>query len=262
MYTIRKLEFEEISAFENLCLELPAFGAKIAASVRCYGLNHPGYSFWLGYDGSRPVRAMELHSHVLVIVGNGQMDDAVLADFIRGQDVWEIQSSYDQVLALQAQLGGTTDSSWFMEYTGSLPKAPEADIQESSDYPRIFSLLQTCNPFYQVHYTYESWSEDTIHRANRRETIPYLMMLSGQAVATGSVGSIGKKYATVSSVSVLPEFRHRGFGTMFTNFLTREILSDGKIPCLIASSDSVCRLYRQCGFAETRRWGQLFLKEM
>lgn len=261
MCSIEKLRPEEIGCFEELCWELPAFGAKMAASRRSYGLEDPEYSFWLCRCGSRPVRAMELHRGVLVAVGDAPMPQEPLALFILDKKIREVQSSFDQVCALRGYLGGTTDSSWFMYYTGKEAPAFSGRIEKAEDYPDYFRILQVCNPFYREHYTYPDWSEDAILRAERGETEFYVLRENDQVAATGSIGSMNGDFATVSSVSVLPECRHRGLGTQMTNYLVDRILKMGKVPCLIASSDAVCELYRRCGFVEIRRWGQLFLTE-
>ena len=48
----------------------------------------------------------------------------------------------------------------------------------------------------------------------------------------------------ITSVSVVPEFRRRGYGGRITSAVTRRILEKGKTPRMNAGYEEVVRLYR------------------
>ena len=63
----------------------------------------------------------------------------------------------------------------------------------------------------------------------------------------------------IGAVAVVPEHRHKGWGSYITRFLVQRIQAMGKTPRLVSGYDEVAELYRQIGFAPCGRWGELYL---
>ena len=87
----------------------------------------------------------------------------------------------------------------------------------------------------------------------------YQLEVDGAVIGTGSVASTDDECGVIGAVAVVPEHRHKGWGSYITRFLVQRIQATGKTPRLVSGYDEVAELYRQIGFAPCGRWGELYL---
>lgn len=58
-------------------------------------------------------------------------------------------------------------------------------------------------------------------------------------------------YALVSGVTTRPEAQRKGYAARLVSFLCRELLREGRMPCLFAKSPAALAMYLRLGFACT-----------
>ena len=245
--------------FKVACTLQRIFGAKNMASLRCYGLNSNEASFWIAYQQQKPIAGITLQNGVAAISSNGTIDTDELLDFCKQNNVKEIESCLEDIEKIYKRGIGEKDSSWFMEYLKKETPTNYIEMKSCHDLKDMFDVLQKSHPFYQEHYTFETWSKDVAKRTAANESEEYILEIDGEIIGCGSVGAIDEEVATVSSIAVVPEKRCHGYGSGITMFITKRILELGRKPVLIAGYDEVAELYVKLGFDKCGKWGELYL---
>ena len=246
--------------FYDACNIEPIFGSKCRTALRCYGSESAQAQFWLGLapDGQTSA-ALFLRNGVLVISCDNRIPAQELAQFIAQQPVREIDTNWDSCEALQAILGGTTESSYTMRYDKEAFTQGVLFPHSQADLPSVFRVLQQSHEYYRTHLLFEPWAQDMRQSLQKEAVELYEFHAGGKPVGTGCIVSQDEQVGVLAAVAVIPEQRHKGIGTGITKFLVNRILAKGKTPMLISGYDAVAELYRKIGFVETGRWGELYL---
>lgn len=255
---LKKLTQTEFPAFAQACAYERVFGSKAMTALRAYGLESEAHEFYLCAGPEGPDAALYLSGGVLVISSNGQADVEEIAALVRQKHVGEIDTNWPQCAALQAILGGVTESSYYMVYAGGPQAYTDPEIRPGV-LPDMFRVLQQSHEYYRTHLKYEFWAADLERKRDRGLAELYQLELDGKAVGTGSIASEDDECGVVAAVAVIPEYRHRGLGSRISRFLVGRIQQKGKTPRLISGYDEVAELYRKIGFVPCGRWGELYL---
>ena len=256
---LKKLtDYHQVPAFIQACGFEHVFGSKALTALRAYGLNDDRVRFYLCEENSAPTAAMYLMDGVLVVSACPSVDPAPVAELVRRESVGEVDTNWGQCAALQALLGGTTESSYYMVYRGGAINGSFPDIGPGS-LEASFSVLQRSHEYYRTHLRFDAWSADLRQKLDRGLMELYQLEVGGEVVGTGCIGSEDDECGVLAAVAVVPEFRHRGLGSRISRFLVKRILEKGKTPRLISGYDEVAELYRQVGFVPCGRWGELYL---
>lgn len=245
---------EGIPAFTRACARERIFGSKVLTALRAHGLESGDYRFWHCGDET----ALCLSGGVLVLSAADGFPMESVAQLTRQERACEVDTTLLHAQALQRELGGTLETSFFMEYRGGMPEASAA-VMAQGQLPVVFDLLQRSHEYYRTHLSYPSWSEGLLRQQSLGLSEVWQMEVNGEAVGTGSVLSEDEECGVVGAVAVPPECRHRGYATEISRFLTARILQKGKTPRLISGYDAVAALYRRIGYVEYGRWGELYL---
>ena len=247
-----------VPAFTEACGHEHVFGSKALTALRAYGLDDPKARFFLCTDGGDPTAALYLAGGVLVISAAPGAEAEPVARLVRDWGVGEVDTNWDHCRALQALLGGTTESSYYMVYRGG-PVEGDFPGMVPGDLGAVFDVLQRSHEYYRTHLDFDAWSGDLKKKLDGGLMELYQLERDGQVVGTGSIASEDGECGVVAAVAVAPEWRHRGLGACISRFLTRRILEKGKTPRLISGYDEVAELYRQVGYETCGRWGELYL---
>ena len=255
---LTRLTPDLIPAFTQACAHERVFGSRIMTALRTYGPEDARALFWLLLKDDSPAAALYLAGDVLSVSAAPEADPAPIAALVRQQAVHEVDTNWDQCAALQALLGGTTESSYYMVYRGDGVNDSFPDIGPGS-LEASFAVLQRSHEYYRTHLRFDAWSADLRQKLDRGLMELYQLEVDGEVVGTGCIGSEDDKCGVLAAVAVVPEFRHRGLGSRISRFLVKRILEKGKTPRLISGYDEVAELYRQVGFEPCGRWGELYL---
>ncbi|MFR4851832.1 MAG: GNAT family N-acetyltransferase [Butyricicoccus sp.] len=94
----------------------------------------------------------------------------------------------------------------------------------------VFDLLQRGHPYFRAHHAdFAPWAEEMARKQELGLAELFVMEAEGQLVGTGSIGA-GMTSGVITSVSVVPEFRRRGYGGRITSAVTRRILERARLP--------------------------------
>jgi len=100
---------------------------------------------------------------------------------------------------------------------------------------------------------------DELERSHRREIEQgtgrvYLLRQGDRVVATVKTTAETSSGAIITGVTTLPAFRRRGLATSLLVLLCRELLGEGKRPCLIYDNPEAGGIYRRLGFTDAGTW--------
>lgn len=253
-----RLMKDKISALTAVCACEHIYGSKIVTCLKTYGLEDARHHFYLCMEEDEVTAALYSDGGVLTVATNGAVDPKDVEEAARLEGVGEIECERSLCLTLQKSMGGTTEGSWFMVYRGD-PITMDASDMAPADLRNVLDVLQRSHEFYRTHYTFDTWSVDLQKKLDKGLIEVYQLERNGEVIGTGMIGSQDDECATVMSVAVVPEYRHRGLGTYITKFLTARIQQMGKTPRLMPGYDEVAELYRQVGYVECGEWGELYL---
>ncbi len=255
---VRLTDCEQVPAFVRACGCEHVFGSKALTALRAYGLEDDRIRFYLCGADCIPTAALYLAGGVLVVSACPEANLSPIAELIRREHVSEVDTNWGQCAALQAMLGGATESSYYMVYRGGDVEENFPDMKPGKP-ETVFSVLQRSHEYYRTHLTFDTWSADLTQKLNRGLMELYQLEVDGEVVGTGSIAAEDDECGIVAAVAVIPEFRHRGLGSRISRFLIKRIREKGKTPRLISGYDEVAELYRQVGFETCGRWGELYL---
>ena len=258
---IRPVTQQLLPLYNKACHFEHVLGSRSLTACRLYGLEHPAQEFFVSQDASGNVdAALHLNGDVLTVTGSTGPALEELAEMIRANGITEVDTTEQQALELQKLLGGEIESSFYMEYPAKVPpRHIPADIELTRDSMAVFKVLQQSHEYYLTHLVYEPWSKDLETRWDNDITRTVLLTVDGKPVGCGSMLSSDDEAGAIAEVAVIPEYRGHGYGSAISAWLTDYILQMGKKPVLISGYDEVAQLYRQIGFEETGRWGELYL---
>lgn len=244
--------------FQKGCAHERVFGSKALTALRAYGTDAPQARFYLCREADQITASLYLANGVLVVSASEQCDAAEIAALARREQVCEIDTNWAQCAQLQRLLGGTTESSYYMEYRGGAVQGTFDDMAPGEPCA-VFSVLQRSHEYYRTHLEFTGWLADLQRRLDKGLSTLYQLQIGGEVIGTGSIVSQDDRCAVIAAVAVVPEHRHRGYGAHISRFLTARILEMGKTPRLISGYDEVAALYEQIGFSAYGRWGELYL---
>lgn len=256
---IKELTNERRADFAAACRHDHVFGSKALTALAAYGYDSPAARFWVEYADEEPCAALYLAGGVLTLPSDCRAFTRELGAFTVANDVTEVDSCLEQCEALRALMGGTIESSYYMEYTGGTIDADFTGITADARLDEVFSILQRSHQYYRDHLKFEGWSQELSLKLGKGLMELVQLNLDGVPVGTGSIVSQDDETAAIAAVAVIPEYRGRGLGTRISQYLVNRVLALGKRPVLISGYDEVAELYRRVGFCETGRWGELYL---
>ncbi len=254
---ITKVDSSNINLFRSLCTAEHVFGSRAVTALMAYGTDHHVHKFFIAEAEGKKC-ALHLNGSVLTVIKDGEFGFEDIVDFTKQHEIHEIDSDWDLCEKLHGILGGFTESSYYMEYTGDVNGGDFADIKPAC-LRDVYSVLQQSHEYYRTHLKYEPWANHLEYCINSGLTKVYQLEKDGKPIGTGSIISSDDTHAAIAAVAVIPKYRLKGIGSYITKFLTDEIIKDGKKPCLISGYDEVAELYKKIGFVTVGRWGELYI---
>ncbi len=136
----------------------------------------------------------------------------------------------------------------------SLAEDP-AEIQQASveDVDDIFAFLQSI-PELRSLYASKQMIED---RISRNCGIHYLIRENGRIIAHANSTAECEETTMIGGVAVEPLARGKKLASQVVSALCRQILANGKLPCLFCSREEDHNLYTRIGFRYVGEWATL-----
>ena len=234
------------------------YGSKALTAMRAYGREDERAVFYTLVEDGEPSAALYLAGDVLTVSAAPETGAAEIAAFIRERNVHEVDTNRALCEALQKLLGGVTESSYYMVYRGGAVEEAFPDISVG-EAEKVFDVLQRSHEYYRTHLTFDTWADDLHQKWDIGLLELYQLTVDGEVVGTGCIVSEDEECGVIAAVAVVPEHRHKGYGSRISRFLVQRIQEKGKTPRLISGYDEVAELYRKIGFETCGRWGELYL---
>ena len=253
-----KVDTDNIQRYNSLCCAEHVFGSRSRSALAAYGPEHSIHKFWIVNENGLDAAALHLNGQVLTVVKKGTVGTEDIIALTEKFKICEIDCDWDLCETLHGILGGVTESSYYMEYKGGEITDDFSDIKPA-DLRDVYSVLQQSHEYYRTHLKYEPWADNLEKLSACGAAEVYQLERDGKPIGTGSIISRDDTHAAIAAVAVIPEYRLKGIGSYITRFLIKEILKDGKTPCLISGYDEVAELYKKIDFMPYGRWGELYI---
>lgn len=252
-----KVTPSNLEEFRLACGYEHVFGSRALTALAAYGYDHDVHKFWLSVE-DESVSAFHLNGSVLTVIKQADIGIDNILEIVKHYEIHEIDCDWDLCEKLHKVLGGYTESSYYMVYSGGTIKGSFDDIKPAC-LKDVYSVLQQSHEYYRTHLKYDPWAAHLESCIKTGLTEVYQLEKDGKTIGTGSIISQDDTHAAIAAVAVIPEYRLKGIGSYITKFLVKEILKSGKKPCLIAGYDEVAELYKKIGFVTAGRWGELYI---
>ncbi|MBR2503565.1 MAG: GNAT family N-acetyltransferase [Oscillospiraceae bacterium] len=255
---ITKVDSTNKERFISMCKAEHVFGSRALTALSAYGTDHNIHKFWIMTENGTDAAALHLNGQVLTVIKENMVGTDDIVALTREFEIHEIDSDWDLCEKLHAILGGFTESSYYMTYTGEEITEDFPDIKTAC-LRDVYSVLRQSHEYYRTHLKYDPWATHLESCIKAGCTEVYQLERDGKAIGTGSIISQDETHAAIAAVAVIPEYRLKGIGSYITLFLVKEILKKGKTPCLISGYDEVAELYKKIDFVTVGRWGELYI---
>lgn len=252
-----KVTASNIDEYKKACAAEHVFGSRALTALAAYGTEHDMHKFWLSVE-EESVSAFHLNGNVLTVIKSSDTDTEDVLEITKQYEIHEIDSDWDLCQKLHTLLGGYTESSYYMTYCGSEINGSFDDIKPA-DLHDVYSVLQQSHEYYRTHLKYAPWACHLENCMKTGLTQVFQLERDGKVIGTGSIISRDDTHAAIAAVAVIPEYRLQGIGSYITKYLVKEIMKQGKTPCLISGYDEVAELYKKIGFSPVGRWGELYI---
>lgn len=127
-----------------------------------------------------------------------------------------------------------------------IEKAEISDLKELNDF--ICSVEDM--------YT-EDYIETKTKQLKEKNTRIYFIKQDDKIVSTTSTGIETSFLAMVCGTCTDVNYRNQGLATLMTYTLSKELVNEGKIPCLFYSSEVAGRIYKKIGYEIDANWSML-----
>ena len=233
--------------------------------IRC-GLSAHYHEVWVqsNEEGIWTALIRSFFDHfILYVPQQGGEDMEELGSFLRFSDPLSVSGARPVIRQIQPFLSGFAEEvSQLMilhddeklelppEYDDLSAAALTLDTASMEDAPEIGALLFGTEVFGQ---NYDSAAEVTAGILSRMGSggIRHIVLrLHGRIVSHANTTAETSQYALISGVTTQVNCQRQGFAGHIVSFLCRQLLSEGRWPCLFCKSPAAFSLYRKLGFVE------------
>lgn len=123
--------------------------------------------------------------------------------------------------------------------------------EEEAD--KAFAFIQTI-PEIRGLYTSRQMIYD---RIRQKKGTHYALLKEGEVIAHANSAAASEHTVMIGGVAVAPAYRRQGMAGRLVSRLCRDILGQGKMPCLFCDSEEARGLFCSLGFRKAGMWGTL-----
>jgi len=213
-----------------------------------FGINRPGLFFHCARSRNGILALTAVRDGVCHIAASGGADFKALAGFVA-----LIPGLFQAIggASSMAPLGGG-DKKHFLIMRKAGPAAPRGDfdiVEAQGELLRGTHALLSANGFpvgsYDGYYAARFYS--------RREDYGrvYALISESRVCSTASVVAKGERLAMIGGVATAADCRGRGYASALVAYITKELISEGKTPCIACDNPVALSVYQGCGFEKT-----------
>ena len=233
----------------------------IIGDVENYGFETDFQDVWFQMNDDKIVAVMLRYYKSLIIYSyeNDYNIDEMI-DHINSLDIKEISGKkivIDRLLTKYKDFKKSKETQFC-----SLKTLKEIDVLNLKDNKiekAEMSDLKDLNDFIcsvEDMYT-EDYIETKTKQLKEKNTRIYFIKQDDKIVSTTSTGIETSFLAMVCGTCTDVNYRNQGLATLMTYTLSKELVNEGKIPCLFYSSEVAGRIYKKIGYEIDANWSML-----
>lgn len=241
--------------------------------LKKYGIENPHLTVWFDSEadegensGNKEIccTALKYYEGLQLFDAVGNMNPEETAKLIRGLNSHIVSSTVDVIEKLYPLL----QDSYEMEqgYVTEMLHFPSGQISEEvrpakiEEYDEIARLICS-DEGVGGHYRPEELKEQLIARLGEGMGRNYVLVREGEILCHAATYAELDNLAVISGVITREDQRGKGIGTLAVSKLCKELLKEGKKPCLFYYTKQAEAFYRKIGFEAGTGWAKLVLRK-
>lgn len=225
--------------------------------IDSYGYNNYFFSIWAQIDTLNKIRGVLVkYFDTLIFYSKDKYNIIEFANLINELYYNEISGKEEVLLELEPYL----DFSRKRVVNFSVLNKAQMLKQYRNDLSvkRIrFGKISKIAKLYEVIDEFETPTVQSI-KNGLKSGRGYCIEVNRQVVAMAKSTSENSTHAMVVGVATHPNYRNKGYATKCMVRLCRNLLKEGKQPCLFYDNEAAGRVYRKLGFTEVGRWSMYY----
>ena len=249
-----------------LCRE-EALNLPMIGDLKRFGTESAFSEFWVQTSDAGRWHAVirRFFDHYVVHAPDPQTDMEELRAFLMFSPVASVSGREKEIRILTEGMPGVLEFSVSMNLPGDaclgdlattppdsgqharpVPEhATEADVDE------LGALIFETEAFRRNYRNAREVAEGIRSRLRSGGVRHLVLRVDGRIVSHANTTTETDGYALISGVTTRPEAQRRGHAAVLVSFLCRELLREGRMPCLFAKSPEALALYQRLGFVKT-----------
>ncbi|MCC0785057.1 GNAT family N-acetyltransferase [Clostridioides sp. ES-S-0108-01] len=253
--TLEKEFWQYVSHEESLNLFIIGY-------VENYGFSSHSQDIWFQLkDGNITSIILKNKSTLIIYSLKNNFDIGEMKNHIKGLDVESISGKkcvIDRLIREYKDFYEKLDNKFCIlkeikEIDFSNMKEYKIEKAQEKDVDEIGKLLNKSD--YKISQNYIEDRKEHLKEGNVRA---YFIKNNDTMISTVSTGMETSFLAMIVSVSTDKEYRRRGFASYIVYNLSKELLLEGKVPCLFYNDDIAGKIYHNIGYKEINEWTILF----
>lgn len=234
--------------------------------LKKYGIGNPNLTVYLDEDEEKRIKcsALKYYEGLQLFDGFGKMDAKATAELVEKLGSHIVSSTVEVIEKLFPLL----ENAYEMEkgYVTEMKKQPECEISgrvhqaEPEEYGEIAKLICT-DPGVGGHYDPKELEEQLLTRYEEGFGRNYILKQDGEIIHHAATYAELEDLAVISGVITRADWRGKGIGTLAVRKLCRDLLQEGKKPCLFYYTKQAEGFYRKIGFEDGTGWAKLVLRK-
>ncbi|HEB5001460.1 TPA: GNAT family N-acetyltransferase [Clostridioides difficile] len=253
--TLEKEFWQYVSHEESLNLFIIGY-------VENYGFSSQYQDIWFQVeDGNITSIILKNKSTLIIYSFKNNFDIGEMENHIKNLDVKSISGKkcvIDRLISKYKDFYEKLDNKFCVlkeikEIDFSNMKEYKIENAQEKDIDEIGKLLNRSD--YKVSKTYIEERKEHLKEGNVRA---YFIRNNDTMISTVSTGMETSFLAMVVSVSTDKRYRGKGLASYMVYNLSKELLLEGKVPCLFYNNDIAGKIYHNIGYKEINEWTILF----
>lgn len=261
---IRKLNSTDNEQVMNFITEEPEFNLFIIGDIENYGYDENFQTLWGGFieDELKGILLRYYESYITysynqeilkafapIIAEKGKIVSGkkeIIDDLKKYLSEDLIKKERNEFFASLRELNSDIN----------LNKQYEIEKAKVDDVDRLLNLMKQIEEFNDLSSNREAKKNEFKNNNGRAY---YIEDKQGHMISTAGATAENSESAMIVGVATLPDYRQTGLATFCVYELCKDLLTEGKIPCLFYDNPDAGSIYRRIGFEEIGKWDMIHL---
>lgn len=233
----------------------------IIGDVENYGLETEFQEIWFQIENEKIVSViLRYYSSLVIYSYENDFDVDEMISFINTLDLNQIsgkKSVIDKLIKKYDDFQECKETNFLT--LKSLKKIDFSNIEsktiEKATVQDLYELNQFLSSIDDMHSS-DYIQSKTMQLKDKSSRI-YFIKEKDKIISTISTGIESSFLAMICNVGTDKDYRNLGLSTYITYTLTKELLNEGKVPCLFYQNEIAGKIYKKIGYEEHDKWSIL-----